>query len=109
MPVCLGHHGDFCIKERSNPLVLARGISWETLALVAGLFVMVDAIESIGTMRYTKEWLSWVQHLSVAAGSLLAGSQLAQPTLGEQSSAWPYGLGAPFMWRRPRGRSPKLF
>jgi arsenical pump membrane protein len=62
-----------CIKERSNPLVLARGISWETLALVAGLFVMVDAIESIGTMRYTKEWLSWVQHLSVAAGSLLAG------------------------------------
>lgn len=62
-----------CIKERSNPLVLARGISWETLALVAGSFVMVDAIESIGTMRYTKEWLSWVQHLSVAAGSLLAG------------------------------------
>ncbi len=62
-----------CIKERSNPLVLARDISWETLGLVAGLFIMVDAIESIGAMRYTKEWLSWVQHLSIAAGSLTAG------------------------------------
>ena len=62
-----------CIKERSNPLVLAREISWQTLALVAGLFVMVDAIESIGAMRYTKEWLTWAQHLGVASGSLLAG------------------------------------
>jgi arsenical pump membrane protein len=62
-----------CIKERSNPLVLAREISWETLLLVAGLFVMVDAIESIGAMRYTKDWLSWVQHLSIAAGSLITG------------------------------------
>jgi arsenical pump membrane protein len=62
-----------CLKERSNPLVLAREISGETLLLVAGLFVMVDAIESIGAMRYTKEWLSWVQHLSVVAGSLITG------------------------------------
>jgi arsenical pump membrane protein len=62
-----------CIKERSSPLLLAREISWETLVLVAGLFVMVDAIQSIGAMRYTKEWLSWVQHLSIAAGSLIAG------------------------------------
>jgi arsenical pump membrane protein len=38
------------IKKRTNPLRLAREISWETLALVAGLFVMVDAIESIGAI-----------------------------------------------------------
>ncbi len=62
-----------CIKERSNPLVLAREISWETLLLVAGLFVMVDAIESIGAMCYTKEWLDWVQHLSLVSGTLIAG------------------------------------
>jgi arsenical pump membrane protein len=62
-----------CIKERTNPLLLAREISWETLALVVGLFVMVDAIESIGAMEYTKEWLSWVQHSGIVAGSLVAG------------------------------------
>ncbi|MFZ0293110.1 MAG: SLC13 family permease [Candidatus Sulfotelmatobacter sp.] len=62
-----------CIKERKNPLALARAISWETLALVAGLFVMVDAVESIGAMRYTKAWLDWVQHLSLGAGSFVTG------------------------------------
>jgi len=76
MPTCLSAlaiTAIVCIKERSNPLVLARKISWETLLLVAGLFVMVDAIESIGAMRYTKEWLNWVQHLSLVSGSLIAG------------------------------------
>jgi arsenical pump membrane protein len=61
------------IKEKNNPLVLAREISWETLALVVGLFVMVDAIESVGAMHYTREWLSWAQQTSVAAGVLIAG------------------------------------
>ncbi|MGA7375788.1 MAG: SLC13 family permease [Candidatus Sulfotelmatobacter sp.] len=76
MPTCLSAlaiTAIVCIKERSNPLVLARKISWETLLLVAGLFVMVDAIESIGAMRYTKEWLDWVQHLSLVSGTLIAG------------------------------------
>ncbi|MGB8581479.1 MAG: SLC13 family permease [Candidatus Sulfotelmatobacter sp.] len=76
LPTCLSAlaiTAILCIKERSNPLVLAREISWATLLLVAGLFVMVDAIESIGAMRYTKEWLNWVQHLSLVSGSLIAG------------------------------------
>ena len=62
-----------CIKERSNPLSFAREISWSTLVLVIGLFVMVDAAESIGAMRYTKEWLAWARHLGVAAGELVTG------------------------------------
>ena len=36
------------IKAKSNPTKLAREISWSTLLLVAGLFVMVDAVESQG-------------------------------------------------------------
>lgn len=62
-----------CIKERSNPLVLAREISWSTLILVAGLFVMVDAAESIGAMLYTTEWLTWAQHLGLVAGEFVTG------------------------------------
>jgi len=62
-----------CIKERTNPVYFAREISWETLALVAGLFVMVDAIESVGAMRYTSEWLNWVQQQGIVAGDLIAG------------------------------------
>lgn len=62
-----------CLKERANPLPLARGLSWETLALVAGLFIMVDAIESIGAMVHTEAWLAWAQHLGFAAGEFVTG------------------------------------
>lgn len=62
-----------CIKKRSNPLTLAREISWETLALVGGLFVMVAAMESIGAMEYTKRWLASAESLGVAAGQLATG------------------------------------
>jgi arsenical pump membrane protein len=62
-----------CIKERSNPLSLAREVSWGTLTLVIGLFVMVDAIEGIGAMSYTTAWLEWAGHLGLIPGQLVAG------------------------------------
>ena len=62
-----------CMKERSNPLPLLREISWETLALVGGLFILVDAMESIGAMRYTQQWLAWAQHTGTVAGELITG------------------------------------
>ena len=61
------------LKTRSNPLALAREISWETLGLVAGLFVMVDAVESIGAMQQTKEWFEWAQKLGPYSGTLITG------------------------------------
>jgi arsenical pump membrane protein len=62
-----------CMKEKSNPLPLLREISWETLALVGGLFILVDAMESIGAMRYTRQWLAWAQHMGNSAGQLITG------------------------------------
>lgn len=61
------------IKARSNPVRLAREISWSTLLLVAGLFVMVEAVENIGAMQYTLRWLAWVQNLGSWAGTLIMG------------------------------------
>jgi arsenical pump membrane protein len=61
------------IMARSNPLRLAGEISWATLALVAGLFVMVDAMESIGAIQETREWLTWVQTLGSTTGTLITG------------------------------------
>jgi len=34
---------------------------------------MVDAIESIGAMRLTQEWLAWAQNLGTSAGSFVTG------------------------------------
>ncbi|HEY0785437.1 MAG TPA: SLC13 family permease, partial [Acidobacteriaceae bacterium] len=41
------------LRTRTNPLQLAKQISWSTLALVAALFVLVNAVESIGALRVT--------------------------------------------------------
>src|SRR5271156_291968 len=57
-------------KSKSNPLQLAREISWGTLLLVAGLFVMVDAVESQGALKLTRQWLTWAVGLGPNAGGL---------------------------------------
>ena len=61
------------LKARANPLTLARHISWSTLALVAGLFILVDATETVGALHLTQHALAWAQHLSPTAGTLLTG------------------------------------
>lgn len=61
------------LRARTNPVALAREISWATLALVAGLFVMVNAIESIGALRYTVAALAYAQHLPRMVGTYLIG------------------------------------
>lgn len=59
------------LKARANPLHLAKEISWGTLALVAGLFVMVDAVESIGALRLTAAALHWAEHLAPALSAVV--------------------------------------
>ena len=60
-------------RQRSNPLPLAREISWSTLLLVAGLFIMVRAVENIGALHLTQTWLAQAQHQPPAMGALLTG------------------------------------
>jgi arsenical pump membrane protein len=74
LPTCLAAialTAAMSIKARINPLKLAKEISWGTIALVAGLFIMVDAVESIGALRLTQAALLWVQHLPLAAAAFI--------------------------------------
>ncbi len=59
------------IKSRSNPLGVTREISWSTLLLVAGLFIMVDAIQSVGALNLTQRALGWAQSFSPDIGALV--------------------------------------
>jgi arsenical pump membrane protein len=61
------------IKARSNPIKLAREISWATLLLVAGLFVMVDAVESQGALKLTQQCLASASSLGQNAGAMVVG------------------------------------
>jgi arsenical pump membrane protein len=62
-----------CIKARSNPWSLMKEISWATIALVAGLFIMVDAVQSIGALKLTQAALQGVQRLAPALAALITG------------------------------------
>jgi arsenical pump membrane protein len=61
------------IRAKSNPMKLAREISWATLLLVAGLFVMVDAVESQGALNLTQQWLAWATSLGQNLGAMVVG------------------------------------
>ena len=61
------------VKSKSNPMQLAREISWGTLLLVAGLFVMVDAVERQGALHVLRAWLQWADGLAPAIGALVVG------------------------------------
>ena len=76
LPTCLAALAITAVvstKARSNPIRLAREISWATLLLVAGLFVMVDAVESQGALNLTQQWLAWASHLGRNVGALIVG------------------------------------
>lgn len=60
------------IRARTNPRVVLREISWSVIPLVAGLFVMVEAMDSVGAMRVAVGVLHWAQSLPAAAGAYAA-------------------------------------
>ncbi len=66
-----------CVRNRCNPLPLAKEISWATLGLVAALFVIVDALESIGALRVTEAALHRAEALGPYVASLVTAFTVA--------------------------------
>lgn len=66
-----------CFRNKSNPMPLAKEISWATLGLVAALFVIVDAVEKIGALRVTEAALHRAEALGPYVGSLVTAFVVA--------------------------------
>ncbi|HEY4002019.1 MAG TPA: SLC13 family permease [Candidatus Xenobia bacterium] len=76
LPTCLAALATtavVCAVARQNPLPLFRSISWSTLLLVAGLFVLVDGVVSQGALNATRDWLEAAARLPPAPGTLATG------------------------------------
>ena len=65
------------VGERSNPLPLIREIAWDTLALVAGLFVVVRALELSGLQSMLIDALQGPLNEAPRLGAFLAGVVMA--------------------------------
>ena len=59
-------------RAKTAPLRVVRDISWSVLPLVAGLFVLVEAMNQVGAMRIAVAGLDWAETLPRAAGAYAA-------------------------------------
>jgi arsenical pump membrane protein len=64
-----------CLTRRQQPWPIVRGISWSILPLVAGLFVLVEALSATGVTTALAGWLhsGWPERWTAAA----AGAAIA--------------------------------
>jgi len=64
-------------RERANPLKLARDISWSILPLVAGLFILVEAVSNARALSLFESALRTLQHWHPLAASAVAAFSVA--------------------------------
>jgi arsenical pump membrane protein len=64
-------------RSRSGPLGVVRGISWGILPLVAGLFVLVEALQKTGVTDLLAGQLRDLVHGSAAGAAWITGAVLA--------------------------------
>ncbi|WP_283149051.1 arsenic transporter [Silvimonas soli] len=63
--------------QRASPWPLLKEISWGVLPLVAGLFVLVEALDRSSLIRTLAEWLNHAIGMSANAAAATAGLALA--------------------------------
>ncbi|RZT47633.1 arsenite efflux membrane protein ArsB [Sphingomonas sp. BK036] len=80
LPTCLAGIATtaaICIGGRKSPVETMRSVSWAVLPLVAGLFVLVEALASTGVIAMLARWLAEGAAASPTATAGIAGTILA--------------------------------
>jgi len=70
--VCLG----LALYKRESPLHMLQHIAWSVLALVAGLFVLVEGLQASGALGALSSWLQQADAASSTSAALLAGTAI---------------------------------
>jgi arsenical pump membrane protein len=65
------------VTRRASPLPIVREVSWSVIALVAGLFVMVEALDRTGLTALIGTQLRHLSAQSVAQAAAISGTVLA--------------------------------
>jgi arsenical pump membrane protein len=75
--------------DRQAPLAVGRGVSWSVLPLVAGLFVIVEALDSAGGLQLARnlldklaEWPPLAANLTTAFGFAVASNLINNLPVG---------------------------
>ncbi|MBF8726597.1 arsenic transporter [Pseudomonas putida] len=65
------------LRQRRSPMPVMRHVAWSVLPLVAGLFVLVEAVAQTGVIEHLAHMLMTVEQRSQAAASWTAGVGVA--------------------------------
>ncbi len=65
------------IYRRESPLYIVKHISWSVLALVAGLFVMVEGLQQSGALNVLTTCLQYAETTSTSGAAVVAGTAIA--------------------------------
>jgi arsenical pump membrane protein len=80
------------LRDRRAALTVVRGVSWSIVPLVAGLFMIVEALNRGGMLRMAESGLRWAATLPALAGKLVAGFAVA--LLSNAMNNLPVGLAS---------------
>jgi len=80
------------IKDRGAPKNAVRNVAWSVLPLVAGLFMIVEALNRAGMMRLTRLGLAWLTSAHDGVGKFAGGFGVA--LLSNLTNNLPAGLAA---------------
>ena len=80
------------LRDRQAPLVAIRGVSWAVLPLVAGLFMIVEALNRVGMLQLAERGLLWITHLPIFLAKLVAAFAVA--LLSNGMNNLPVGLAS---------------
>ena len=79
-------------RDRTLPRAAVRGVSWSVLPLVAGLFMLVEALNRAGMLTLAEHALAWIVRQPVFQGKLLVGFAVA--VLSNGMNNLPVGLAS---------------
>ncbi|HTV16120.1 MAG TPA: arsenic transporter [Acidobacteriaceae bacterium] len=80
------------VKDRSAPKNALRQVSWSVLPLVAGLFMIVEALNRAGMLRFTRPGMDWLTHAPDGVGKFAGGGAVA--LVSNAMNNLPVGLAA---------------
>jgi arsenical pump membrane protein len=78
------------VRRRESPIAVLKGVSWAVLPLVAGLFVMVAALDRTGLTHTLATWLG--DGLAAGADDVAALSGLSMAVVSNLTNNLPAGL-----------------
>lgn len=65
------------IRSKKNPLIIIKGISWSVLPLVAGLFIIVEALNKTGLIEIITKYLHQQAEQSITKTTWASGTIIA--------------------------------